>query len=188
VGIDTRYGKVITEHDGIPARTPVFVLSAQDSTAQVVLGFHHSICVLVGSPPEYLMGIDAAIKTFAAWQVDNDVHVPQSIRIRENEPEATAPTTPTADIERAADTEPTADTERTARAADTDNDLASPNPLTRAKAAHALATYHTKQAENAREVREVAIRKLKTSAGWEPGRIADELGISRARVYQILGQ
>jgi hypothetical protein len=86
VGYDRKYGDVHTEHGDIPKTEPVLIIRGRDNTAQVLIGFYHSICRLAGSPPEHLQGIIDALTTFADWQATNKVQAPLSLRLKGADP------------------------------------------------------------------------------------------------------
>lgn len=82
---DLKYGRVTTEHGGIPDDEPVFIFRARDRNVIPVLDAYRDICAESGSPEFHLEMIKRNRDLIQAWQEANPgrVRVPDSESSRE---------------------------------------------------------------------------------------------------------
>ena len=84
MGVDLKYGRVTTEHGGIPDDEPVIVFRARDLTTAKLLPYYLMLCAKAGSPVRHLDIIIGNIFRFRKWQEANPdkVRTPDSERSR----------------------------------------------------------------------------------------------------------
>lgn len=71
VGIDLKYGKVLTERGKFHPNEPVFVLRAQDPLADVTIADYNRRCRILGCTYEHIGGVSMAWKIFHDWKTNN---------------------------------------------------------------------------------------------------------------------
>ena len=84
MGYDRKYGKVTTEHGGIPDDEPVIVFRARDAILPGLLEDYLRKCEQAGSPARHLDLIRGTQDQVLAWQEKNPekVRTPDSERSR----------------------------------------------------------------------------------------------------------
>lgn len=74
-GLDVKYGEVTVEHNGFLAGEPVFVLRAKDAAAIDTLEAYRQAAGGIGAQQAHLDAVNEVIRTFRAWQAENEDRV-----------------------------------------------------------------------------------------------------------------
>ena len=82
MGIDSKYGRVTTEHPGPDEDEPVVVFRAQDQLLPLVLEHYGLLCQAFGSPEHHVELVDQTLGTIREWQQEHygQVRLPNSDR------------------------------------------------------------------------------------------------------------
>lgn len=78
MAVDSKYGRVTTEHGTIGDDEPVVVFRAQDRLLPKLLKVYRIFCELAGSPPHHLAAIDNAVAEVKGWQSIHRTKTPSS--------------------------------------------------------------------------------------------------------------
>lgn len=62
MGIDLKYGKIITQFGDIPAKEPVFLFRGQDVNIVPVLKFYKQLVMDMGGNPDVIAEIELSIR------------------------------------------------------------------------------------------------------------------------------
>lgn len=81
MGIDRKYGQVITEHGHIPLDEPVFVLRARDKLSVQAIAHYMQLAEEAGSPERHVAMAAGTATVFQEWQ---DAH-PDQVRTPDSE-------------------------------------------------------------------------------------------------------
>jgi hypothetical protein len=69
--VDTKYGKVTTEHGEFFDGEPVIVFRARDGLTVILLDIYEALCENAGSPEHHLDLIEETQNRFKDWQEKN---------------------------------------------------------------------------------------------------------------------
>ena len=85
MGYDSKYGRVTTQHGGIPDDEPVIVFRARDVLTRGVLAHYLKLCDDANRPPRHIRLIAETLARFVRWQEENQdkCRLPDSERSRE---------------------------------------------------------------------------------------------------------
>ena len=78
MAIDSKYGRVTTEHGTIGDDEPVFIFRAQDALLPEVLDHYLDLCRDADAPVKHIGGIIDARAKVVRWQAQHHIQIPQS--------------------------------------------------------------------------------------------------------------